>query len=203
MKRIFTLLIFASLTSCNSNASKSNTPDASPVSVSDAVYTIQQDQSQLVWTGRELSTSSHFGTIDFQSGQFEINDGLISRGEFIVDMTTINNQDLPEDARPRLEGHLKSDDFFSVESHPTATLSISGSELVSDGVWQVMGELTIKGYTHPVQFEMLNSEDGWNANLVFDRSKYDVRFRSGTFFQNLGDKLIFDEIELAINFKTS
>ena len=118
-------------------------------------------------------------------------------------MTTINNQDLPEDARPRLEGHLKSDDFFSVESHPTATLSISGSELVSDGVWQVMGELTIKGYTHPVQFEMLNSEDGWNANLVFDRSKYDVRFRSGTFFQNLGDKLIFDEIELAINFKTS
>lgn len=203
MKKIFTLLIFASLVSCNSNVSKSNTPDAAPISASDAVYTIQQDQSQLVWTGRELSTSSHFGTIDFQSGQFEINDGLISRGEFIVDMTTINNQDLPEDARPRLEGHLKSDDFFSVESHPTATLSISGSELVSDGVWQVMGELTIKGYTHPVQFEMLNSEDGWNANLVFDRSKYDVRFRSGTFFQNLGDKLIFDEIELAINFKTS
>tara|TARA_B100000575_G_scaffold146900_1_gene117256 strand:+ start:17435 stop:18046 length:612 start_codon:yes stop_codon:yes gene_type:complete len=203
MKKIFTILIFASILSCNTNSSKSNTPDSINIGASDAVYTIQQDQSELVWTGRELSTSSHYGTIDFQSGQFEINDGLISSGEFIVDMTTINNQDLPEDARPRLEGHLKSDDFFSVESHPTATLTITGSQLISEGVWNVTGNLTIKGFTHPVEFEMLNSENGWAANLVFDRSKYDVRFRSGTFFQNLGDKLIFDEIELAINFKTS
>lgn len=203
MKKIFTILIFASILSCNTNSSKSNTPDSINIGASDAIYTIQQDQSELVWTGRELSTSSHYGTIDFQSGQFEINDGLISSGEFIVDMTTINNQDLPEDARPRLEGHLKSDDFFSVESHPTATLTITGSQLISEGVWNVTGNLTIKGFTHPVEFEMLNSENGWAANLVFDRSKYDVRFRSGTFFQNLGDKLIFDEIELAINFKTS
>jgi hypothetical protein len=66
----------------------------------------------------------------------------------------------------------------------------------------VSGELTIKTFTHPVEFEMLNSNDGWKANLVFDRSKYEVKFRSGTFFENLGDKLIYDDIELAINLKT-
>ena len=66
----------------------------------------------------------------------------------------------------------------------------------------VSGELTIKTFTHPVEFEMLNSSNGWKANLVFDRSKYEVKYRSGTFFENLGDKLIYDDIELAINLKT-
>ena len=67
----------------------------------------------------------------------------------------------------------------------------------------VNGFLTIKDISHPVLFEMSNTEDGWNANLVFDRSKYNVKFRSGTFFENLGDKLIYDDIELKINLKTS
>ena len=66
----------------------------------------------------------------------------------------------------------------------------------------VNGCLTIKDISHPVLFEMANTEDGWTANLVFDRSKYNVKFRSGTFFENLGDKLIYDDIELEINLKT-
>ena len=81
-------------------------------------------------------------------------------------------------------------------------LSILSSESIAEGKWLVSGELTIKTFTHPVEFEMLNSNDGWKANLVFDRSKYEVKFRSGTFFENLGDKLIYDDIELAINLKT-
>tara|TARA_Y100000389_G_scaffold93050_1_gene89751 strand:+ start:260 stop:871 length:612 start_codon:yes stop_codon:yes gene_type:complete len=202
MKKVFTLLMFATLMSCNTN---SKTPDSTTevsVNASDAVYNVQQNESIIVWTGRELSTSSHYGTINLESGQFEITNGLITSGVFIVDMTTINNQDLPEDKRPRLEGHLKSDDFFSVESFPQAKLTIDNSESISQGNWLVSGELTIKNFTHPIQFEMSNTNEGWKANLVFDRSKYEVKFRSGTFFENLGDKLIYDEIELAINLKT-
>ena len=67
----------------------------------------------------------------------------------------------------------------------------------------VNASLTIKDISHPVTFEMSNTENGWTANLVFDRSKYNVKFRSGTFFENLGDKLIYDDIELEINLKTS
>ncbi|MDG1247522.1 MAG: YceI family protein [Flavobacteriaceae bacterium] len=202
MKKIFTLLILTAITSCNLNTSQSEPSNDIVLKASDARYTINPDQSIIVWTGREVTTSKHFGNIYFSSGQFEVKSGLISSGEFVVDMTTIDNQDLPEERRGRLEAHLKSDDFFSVESHPTALLSILSSESLADGKWLVSGELTIKTFTHPVEFEMLNSNDGWKANLVFDRSKYEVKFRSGTFFENLGDKLIYDDIELAINLKT-
>ena len=194
--------MLTALASCNLNTSQSESSNDTVLQASDATYTINPDQSIIVWTGREVTTSKHFGNIYFASGQFEVKSGLISSGEFVVDMTTIDNQDLPEDRRPRLEAHLKSDDFFSVDSHPTALLSIINSESVAEGKWLVSGELTIKTFTHPVEFEMLNSNDGWKANLVFDRSKYEVKFRSGTFFENLGDKLIYDDIELAINLKT-
>jgi polyisoprenoid-binding protein YceI len=194
--------MLTALSSCNLNTSQSESSNGTTLQASDASYTINPDQSIIVWTGREVTTSKHFGNIYFASGQFEVKSGLISSGEFVVDMTTIDNQDLPEERRGRLEAHLKSDDFFSVESHPTALLSILSSESVADGKWMVSGELTIKTFTHPVEFEMSNSNDGWKANLVFDRSKYEVKFRSGSFFENLGDKLIYDDIELAINLKT-
>ena len=203
MKKIITLLMFVSLVSCNINSNKPNETNNVTISASDAIYNINQEASSLVWTGREVSTSSHYGTINFTSGQFEVSNGLISKGEFFVDMTTINVQDLTGGSKERLEGHLRSDDFFSVESFPSAQLDISSSELISDGKWMVNASLTIKGISHPIAFEMSNTENGWTANLVFDRSKYNVKFRSGTFFENLGDKLIYDDIELAINLKTS
>ena len=190
------------LASCNTNTKQDSTEQAQGVATADNIYNIETAQSQITWTGREVSTSYHYGTLDFVSGNFEISNGAIVNGEFIVDMTSINNQDMEGDSKARLEGHLKSDDFFSVESYPTAAISINSSELISDGKWNVSADLSIKGFTHPVNFEMISSEDGWSANLVFDRSKYDVRFRSGSFFENLGDKLIYDDIELSINLTT-
>ena len=203
MKKLIALLMFVSLVSCNMNSNKTAETNDVAMTAADATYNIVQDKSSLIWTGREVSTTSHYGTINFTSGQFEIADGLISQGEFLVDMTSITVQDLTGGSKERLEGHLRSDDFFSVESFPTAHLYISSSEVISNGKWMVNGFLTIKDISHPVLFEMVNTADGWNANLVFDRSKYDVRFRSGTFFENLGDKLIYDDIELKINLKTS
>ena len=202
MKKLFTFLMLLILASCNNNPNQASTQQAQGVITADNIYNIETAQSQITWTGREVSTSSHYGTLDFVSGNFEISNGSIVNGEFIVDMTSINNQDMEGDSKARLEGHLKSDDFFSVESYPTAAISINCSELISDGKWNVSADLSIKGFTHPVNFEMISSEDGWSANLVFDRSKYDVRFRSGSFFENLGDKLIYDDIELSINLIT-
>jgi len=202
MKKLITFLMFTVLASCNTNPNQASTQQAQGVATADNIYYIETAQSQITWTGREVSTSSHYGTLDFVSGNFEISNGAIVNGEFIVDMTSINNQDMEGDSKARLEGHLKSDDFFSVESYPTAAISINSSELISDGKWNVSADLSIKGFTHPVNFEMISSEDGWSANLVFDRSKYDVRFRSGSFFENLGDKLIYDDIELSINLTT-
>ena len=163
---------------------------------------INLETSKLRWEGKEVSTKSHYGGLSFKSGDIKLEGTKVKGGSFIVDMTSLDVQDLSGGGKTRLEGHLRSDDFFSVESHPTALLSILSSESVADGKWMVSGELTIKTFTHPVKFEMSNSNDGWKANLVFDRSKYEVKFRSGSFFENLGDKLIYDDIELAINLKT-
>ena len=202
MKKLYTFLMLFVLASCNTNPNQASTQQAQGIATADNIYNIETTQSQITWTGREVSTSSHYGTLDFVSGNFEISNGAIVNGEFIVDMTSINNQDMEGDSKARLEGHLKSDDFFSVESYPTAMILINSSELISDGKWNVSADLSIKGFTHPVNFEMISSEDGWSANLVFDRSKYDVRFRSGSFFENLGDKLIYDDIELSVNLTT-
>jgi polyisoprenoid-binding protein YceI len=191
------------LASCNLNNSNKEAKEVSLLTASDGVYNIENETSYVTWTGREVSTSFHYGTIDLASGQFELSEGLISSGEFVVDMTSIKNQDLPSEfAQDRLETHLKSDDFFSVEAYPTAKISISQSAIISEGKWLVSADLTIKNFTHPIEFEMVNSVEGWNASLVFDRSLYEVKFRSGTFFEMLGDKMIYDDIELEINLKT-
>ena len=113
-------------------------------------------------------------------------------------MTSLTVDDLTGRGKASLEGHLKSDDFFSVEKFNNSSLIVTDSEKKNDGSYVLKGDLSIKGYTHPVEFTLEKISNGFLSKLTFDRSKYDVRFRSGSFFQNLGDKLIFDEIELEV-----
>ena len=150
--------------------------------------------SKLKWTGTEITSKTHYGSLIFKSGTITIKNNKPVKGEFVVDMTTLKNEDVPEAYRGRLEGHLKSDDFFSVEKFPKAVLKINSSSSLNSEKYNLEGDLTIKGITHPISLSITTMKNKWIANLTFDRSKYDVRFRSGTFFENLGDKLIYDDI---------
>ena len=163
---------------------------------SQTLLQINTEKSTLKWIGEKITTSQHSGSLDFKSGEMTIKDGLVVSGNFIVDMTSISVEDISGSGKKRLEGHLKSDDFFSVDKHDKALLSIKGSKKTDKG-FLVDANLTIKDLTHPIQFNMVSIEGGYNADLVFDRSKYNVRFRSGSFFENLGDKLIIDDIVLS------
>ena len=163
---------------------------------SQTLLKINTEKSTLKWIGEKITTSQHSGSLNFKSGEMTIKDGLIVSGNFIVDMTSISVEDISGSGKKRLEGHLKSDDFFSVDKHDKALLSIKGSKKTDKG-FLVDANLTIKDLTHPIQFNMVSIEGGYNADLVFDRSKYNVRFRSGSFFENLGDKLIIDDIVLS------
>ena len=158
--------------------------------------TLDTSISSLKWTGKELSTKEHYGSLKFKSGNLTLRNDQPLEGKFVVDMTSLKNLDLPEDYRARLEGHLKSDDFFSVSKFPEAYLEMESSTKKGDNNFEIKGVLTIKGIKFPITFDMLNKNGIWEANLVFDRSKYDVRFKSGSFFENLGDKLIYDDIEI-------
>ncbi|SDG82814.1 Polyisoprenoid-binding protein YceI [Psychroflexus sediminis] len=157
-------------------------------------------ESSITWEGEKL-TGSHEGTIDLKDGYFLMEDGELVGGEFTADMTSINVTDLEGDSREKLMGHLRSDDFFGVDTHETATFVINTVAKKKDNVYGISGDLTIKGKTNPIAFDMEMNENSATTNLTIDRTKYDVRYGSNTFFDNLGDKTIYDEFDLAINLK--
>lgn len=153
--------------------------------------------SSITWVGKKV-TGKHSGTIDLKDGFFEMENGNITGGEFVIDMNSIACTDLEGDSKGQLEGHLKSDDFFGVENHPTAKLVITNA--VKDGnSYTVTGDLTIKETTEPISFDLQQAGDNFTTTLTIDRSKYNVRYGSGSFFDNLGDKTIYDDFTLDIN----
>ena len=157
-------------------------------------------ESLIRWYGEELTGKTHFGNLSFKEGLIELQDGLIIGGNFVVNMTSLSVEDLSGGAKARLEGHLRSDDFFSVDKYPEATLKITQKAKDEGDVQKLFGELTIKGIKHDVDFSIiLVDKKTATANLTFDRSKYNVRFRSGSFFENLGDKLILDDIRMEVS----
>ena len=162
--------------------------------------TANKTLSQIRWYGEELTGKTHYGDLSFREGQIELQDGLIIGGNFVVNMISLSVEDLSGGAKARLEGHLRSDDFFSVDKYPEATLKITQKAKFEGDVQKLYGELTIKGIKHAVDFTIiLGDKKTAIANLTFDRSKYNVRFRSGSFFENLGDKLILDDIRMEVS----
>jgi len=161
-------------------------------------YTVLPTKSTLRWTG-STPAKSHKGVILLKEGKFEIKKGKFVSGEFVVDMNTMVEGDGTDpNMGARLIGHLKSDDFFSVEKFPTATLSIKESTAFEKNEATVTADLTIKGITHPVTFTVKKIGDVFQASVTFDRSLYDVRYGSGKFFEGLGDKAINDMIPLDV-----
>jgi polyisoprenoid-binding protein YceI len=160
---------------------------------------INTELSNIRWYGEELTGKTHFGNLKFKEGTLDLQDEIITAGSFIVDMTSLTVEDLSGGGKAKLEGHLKSDDFFSVEKHNDALLKITQKgKAIGEG--QILyGDLTIKEKKHPVEFKIILGDDNTaQAHLTFDRSIYDVRFRSGSFFENLGDKLILDDIKMEV-----
>ena len=157
---------------------------------------INTETSKIKWTGREITTKIHYGSLKFLDGNISISENEV-KGKVIVDMESLNVEDLSGGSKQRLEGHLKSDDFFSVDKHKTAKLEILSSEKEGN-MFMVNGTLTIKDISHPIKFKLDAKNNKATTKLAFDRSKYNVKFRSGNFFENLGDKLILDDIDLEV-----
>lgn len=162
-------------------------------------YKVVTDKSTVQWEGKRIN-KKHTGSIGLKQGSFEIVDSKFVSGKFVIDMDVMTDESHPDPNEPgRLIGHLKSDDFFDVEKYPEAILLISDSEKFDKGKAKVNGKLTIKGRTHPITFIVVQKGAIFTSSLVFDRSLYDVRYQSGKFFDNLGDKTIMDEIEIDVS----
>lgn len=159
--------------------------------------TVDISKSTVTWKGYKV-TGQHEGTINLKSGVLMFDGKTLTGGKFVMDMASINTTDLEGDYKGKLDGHLKSPDFFGVEKHPTAKFEITKAVKKGD-VYTVTGDLTIKAITNPVTFDMTINGNTASASLKIDRAKYDVKYGSGSFFDNLGDKTIYDEFDLNVN----
>ena len=155
--------------------------------------------SKIVWLGKKV-TGQHTGEVKIASGHLNFDKEVLKGGEFEVDMTTITNTDLTDkEYLAKLLGHLASPDFFNVAEFKTAKLAIKTvKKEKAANTYKVTADLTIKGKTAPVSFDAVATKESATAKVTFDRTKYDIKYGSGKFFQGLGDKMINDEVQLDV-----
>lgn len=191
-----TKLLFATIVMVfsfvNSFAQKSNKSKAD----------IDLQQSKLEWTGKKLG-GEHYGEIQLTSGYLTFDKKKLTGGTFDMDMTSITCTDITDaKSNKRLVDHLRSEDFFSVTRFPKSTFTITKVEAKSATEYLITGNLQIKEKTNPIAFPVKvlisGSQIKAEATLVFDRSQFDVKFGSQSFFENLGDKLVYDDVDMKV-----
>ncbi|MEQ8702475.1 MAG: YceI family protein [Phaeodactylibacter sp.] len=170
-------------------------------------YRVNTEESLINWTGSKMVGDAHNGFIRLQEGQLNVEDGKLTGGTFAIDMTTLSNTDIEEEGkRQKLEGHLKSDEFFNVGAHPTATFKIAKVEPVtgkSNATHTITGNLTMKGITKSVTIPANISMEGGvikasTPQFVIDRTQWEVMYGASA-LGVVKDNIIRDEVALEIN----
>ena len=154
---------------------------------------LDTEKSSLGWLGTKL-TGKHFGKLTFKDGNILTKDGKWTGGNFIVDMNSISVEDIQGNGAAKLTRHLKSDHFFHIEKYPTAELKVKSVKGNT-----VNASMTIRGKTNPVSFTYEKKGKAFVGKMVFDRSKFDIKYRSKSFFPNVGEKIIHNNI--SVDFK--
>ncbi|AWI26095.1 YceI family protein [Flavobacterium pallidum] len=154
--------------------------------------------SQISWVGKKV-TGQHSGTVNLKDGALEFKSGKLTGGAFTVDMNSIAVTDLKAgEGKEKLEGHLKADDFFGTAKFPTASLKFKTVTPKKGNSYAVTADLTIKGITKPVTFDIVVMGKKASTEFKVDRTKYGIEYKSGSIFSGLGDAVINDEFELSV-----
>lgn len=170
-------------------------------------YNVNTNASNIIWKGYKV-TGEHSGNVKLKNGSLDLTDGKLTGGSFEVDMTSITCTDMQGEYGDKLVGHLKSEDFFGVDKYPTAKFVITKAiPTDTKGNYKIVGNLTIKWTTKEVKFNAFVSEKDGIVNasgkLSIDRSDYEVKYGSGSFFDGLGDKTIYDNFDLQLSLSAS
>jgi polyisoprenoid-binding protein YceI len=200
MKKLFMTLSAVLVATSIAIATPLNTTEKTTEKTTTAVEkkVVDTESSKITWKAYKV-TGSHEGTINLASGNLDFNGSTLTGGAFVVDMTTINTTDLEGEYKQKLDGHLHSDDFFGTATHKTASLEITSVKASGKNAYDATANLTIKNITKEVNFTISVYGSKATASLKVDRSEFDVRYGSGSFFDNLGDKTIYDEFDLVVD----
>lgn len=167
----------------------------SSVSADTVTFKIDTAQSIVKWLGKKV-TGEHNGTIKIKEGEVQVAGDRIVGGTVVMDMTSIKNADITDkEMNDKLVGHLKAEDFFNVAKHPTSTFVITGSEGNT-----IKGNLTVKDKTDTVstavEAKVEENTLKTKGKTTIDRTKWDIKYGSKKFFESIGDKAIYDDIDL-------
>lgn len=208
---LLTLSIISSLAFSSFATAKTDKKAAKAKVETEAKKNLELDteKSSLKWLGKKV-TGQHEGTINIKSGSLEVEKNTIKSGSFDIDMKSLKNLDIKDpEYHKKLTDHLNSEDFFSTEKFPVATFKIKEVKELKgnkDASHEVIGDLSIKGITNPLSIlakvEMKDGKAMATGKATIDRTKYDIRYGSGKFFQNLGDKMIYDTFDVEFNLVT-
>ena len=163
---------------------------------------VNNNESKLTWTGKKV-TGQHHGTINITDGKLEMENNVLKSGSFSLDTRSILVTDVKDEgSNAKLLKHLKSEDFFSVEKFPAATFVTTGINNKGNGQYEITGNLTIKGISNPITFPATVTVAGnkltAKAAITVDRTKYNIRYGSKSFFEGIGDKAIYDDFDLDV-----
>ncbi len=189
MKKGVTSLVFALVFGFTATATEPITEETKAV---------KADASKVTWKAYKV-TGSHYGSISLKEGNLVFDGDKLTGGNFVVDMGTISTEDLEGESKGKLDGHLNSPDFFDTANHGTSTLKFTEVTASGKNAYKVTGDLTIKGITKSVNFDVSIYGSKATANLKVDRTAFDIKYGSGSFFDNLGDKAIYDEFDLVVD----
>ncbi len=159
---------------------------------------IKTTESKVTWKGYKV-TGSHYGSIALKSGHFMFDGDKLTGGEFVIDMTTVSSDDLTGKSKANFDGHMKSEQFFNVAENPTSSLTITKVKSNGKNSYAVTADLTIKGKTKKINFDLSIYGSKATGALKIDRTDYGLTYGSGSFFDNLGDKTIYDEFDLVVD----
>lgn len=167
-----------------------------------APATVNKAESQIRWEASKV-TGTHWGYVPLKNATLDYAGGKIKGGSFDMDMVNLTVEDLTDaKSKGNLTGHLKSDDFFSVEKFNTATFKITEAKSSNGKDYTITGNLTIKGIEQKVSFPAVVAVAGKKVTatgkITFDRTKFDIKYRSGNYFEDLADKMIYDEVKLDV-----
>ena len=173
--------------------------------IESGTYVFIADSSKIVWTGKKTS-GQHYGTVKLASGSVTVDSSLVTEGTFEIDMNTITVEDIDEGSgKTDLEAHLKDTAFFFTSTHPRSTFKLKEINRLDGNSFRVKGDLTIKGITNEVTFPAHVNFDGNKVHIKgemnIDRTKWDIRFKSKTFFPELGDKFIYDDFYITLDLR--
>ncbi|MGI4761173.1 MAG: YceI family protein [Janthinobacterium lividum] len=171
-------------------------------------YKLQPQLSTLGWEGKAV-THGHNGTMQFASGELQVNGNQVVGGTVVVDMKTMKATDITDkDNHAKFVGHMSSDDFFGAEKFPTSTFKITSVKPIAGAAANadnatITGDMTIKGVTQQVSFPakvgVKNGVAAATGKMTIDRTKFGLKYGSKTFFDSIGDKAINDTFDLTFN----